>query len=539
MRTRTFLAAVFLLALVFLGWGAAALAITDPVESNYALTAKEMLAAGDWLSPQIYGTYWYDKPIFLYWLLEISYTLFGTGDLASRLPSLLFGAASCTLVAWFALRQGERRLTAALLAVMTATSLEVWLISRSVITDQMLFFFSGAALFFAYIGLTEKRRAYVVAAYLMAAGAVLTKGPVGLVLPGLFLLLFALSQKKLTYVKALFPPLGILCFLLLCLAWYGPMYSRHGADFINGLLGFNNVVRATVSEHPEYNVWYYYVLLVPLGLLPWTGPCLYGLWQQRRTGPLYTFLVIWALGTIVFYTCMATKYPTYTYIANLPFLYLGALTLSDLVEAGKRKAFAWLLIPALCFWLLFAAAVFFTAKIPFAVHGLWALSLFFVLLSLIVLWACWQKARPALPLLTTLGTVVLYIFLASQVLPGYYDYRSAKVLTDQPLTGRIYCFEEYRTSYDYYTGQTPIWTAPEAYIEKTQKERDPVWNQKHRYPTETEASVLARLQRGEVVTFIVPAGNYEDYENSAFAAYTPEEKQAGAYYLFRNHEGFR
>ena len=41
------------------------LAITDSAESNYALTAKEMVLSGDWLSPQIYGHYWYDKPIFI------------------------------------------------------------------------------------------------------------------------------------------------------------------------------------------------------------------------------------------------------------------------------------------------------------------------------------------------------------------------------------------------------------------------------------------------------------------------------------------
>ena len=40
------------------------LAITDTAESNYALTAKEMVLSGDWISPQIYGNYWYDKPIF-------------------------------------------------------------------------------------------------------------------------------------------------------------------------------------------------------------------------------------------------------------------------------------------------------------------------------------------------------------------------------------------------------------------------------------------------------------------------------------------
>ena len=48
------------------------LAVTDPVEVNYAETAKEMLLSGDWVSPRIYGNYWYDKPAFFtgsYWRL--------------------------------------------------------------------------------------------------------------------------------------------------------------------------------------------------------------------------------------------------------------------------------------------------------------------------------------------------------------------------------------------------------------------------------------------------------------------------------------
>lgn len=52
--------AALLLLFVFNG----SLLITDSVESNYALTAKEMVVSGDWLSPQIYGQYWFDKPVF-------------------------------------------------------------------------------------------------------------------------------------------------------------------------------------------------------------------------------------------------------------------------------------------------------------------------------------------------------------------------------------------------------------------------------------------------------------------------------------------
>lgn len=52
------------LAALLLFFGNGQLWITDSVESNYALTAKEMVLSGDWISPQIYGNYWYDKPVF-------------------------------------------------------------------------------------------------------------------------------------------------------------------------------------------------------------------------------------------------------------------------------------------------------------------------------------------------------------------------------------------------------------------------------------------------------------------------------------------
>ncbi len=42
------------------------LAVTDTAEANYALTAKEMVLSGDWISPKIYGRFWYDKPNFYY-----------------------------------------------------------------------------------------------------------------------------------------------------------------------------------------------------------------------------------------------------------------------------------------------------------------------------------------------------------------------------------------------------------------------------------------------------------------------------------------
>ena len=60
---------LFFLSLFLYTAGNNLLSITDTSESNYALTAKEMVLSGDWISPQIYGQYWYDKPFFYYWEL--------------------------------------------------------------------------------------------------------------------------------------------------------------------------------------------------------------------------------------------------------------------------------------------------------------------------------------------------------------------------------------------------------------------------------------------------------------------------------------
>ena len=50
--------------------------VTDPTECCYTLTAKEMLEAGDYFSPRVYGDFWYDKPIFFYWELILAYKIF-------------------------------------------------------------------------------------------------------------------------------------------------------------------------------------------------------------------------------------------------------------------------------------------------------------------------------------------------------------------------------------------------------------------------------------------------------------------------------
>ena len=322
------------------------LALTDPVESNYALTAKEMIASGDYLSPRIFGNYWYDKPAFFYWEMIASCLVFGVNAFALRLPGAVMGLLSLALLYFFARRLYGHR-TALLAGGLLASSVGFWYVGKAVITDMTLFFFMSATLVFFYLGYDSKKRVRYYAAFFFAGLAVLTKGPIGFLLPGLLLAVYLVLRKDAKELLRLRWVGGMVIFLLVGGSWYCAMYSLHGADFLETFFGTHNFLRATVSEHPSHNVWYYYSLIFLASFLPWSLPLIYRtarkLRRERRAALRRAFaekdtlfLLVWALGTILVYQCMATKYPTYTFPSLFPIAILAARSFEGFNEKRMK-----------------------------------------------------------------------------------------------------------------------------------------------------------------------------------------------------------
>ena len=323
-------AAILCLVLLYF-WGNGQLAVTAPVEVNYAQTAKEMLSAGDWLSPQIYGNYWYDKPIFFYWELLAAFSLFGVTDFAARFFPALFGALGLLLTYVFARRIYDER-TAFWSTIILGTGVLYSVLAKLILTDMSLFVFFGGTLGAFFLGYYEQRRGFFYIAYAFAGLGVLTKGPVGFLLPGLVILVFLLIRRDLSAFGRIALPTGILVFAAVCAPWYLYMYFAHGADFINTFLGIHNVLRATVSEHAKWDVWYFYLGIYFLGMFPWSFALPLALYRAWRIQPIIDvrslFLLVWAIVVPVFFQLMATKYPTYSFPAFLPTAILTARLLS-------------------------------------------------------------------------------------------------------------------------------------------------------------------------------------------------------------------
>lgn len=340
------------------------LLITDSVEANYALTAKEMVESGDWISPQIFGQYWFDKPIMFYWLTALSFKLFGYTEFAARLAPASFGLASLMLIAWFSNKlYGANASLCSTLILMT--SLEFFLISKSIVTDSVFFFFISLSLSLFYLGYKERKNHYWYGMYIALGCAVLTKGPLGIVLPGLIIACFFTLKKQWQLLASSVHFKGLLLFALIALPWYGAMFYIHGDKFIDVFLGVHNYLRATVSEHPKNNVIYYYAAVTILSLFPWSlfsFPILYK--RIKNKSPLFantsSFLLIWIVVTFLFFQCMATKYITYTYPLLFPACVLLGNQLANSLILHSRSYYLTLGASTLVYLVLI-----YTVAIPF------------------------------------------------------------------------------------------------------------------------------------------------------------------------------
>ena len=526
--------ALFLLTVLSYGFYNAYLPITDPVESNYVLSAITMLKHNSWISPMIYDQVWYDKPPLTYWALMISYKLFGISDFTSRIPNTLIAGGSVALMYHLVYRIKESKYIAVMSALLLFSALQFWYISHAVITDGFLFFFSLAIFGYSYLAFAKNDKCSMVKAYGAAALAVVTKGPVGIVLPGLILLLFIairwFTQKDNDDyslnkdIKLLFNPFGIFLFIILASPWYIAMYSIHGQDFISGFLGLHNMERALVSEHPKFNVWYYYLIIVPIALLPWTPAVIYQLKSIKWKENFYLLGAIWFIVIVLFYSLVATKYITYTLPAIIPCIIWGAEAITNSFY-NKSTSFKYIVTISLAIYvLLFLVASIVTPELNSVP--------LIVALILIVLFTLLAKQynnnKLPLSIYLTIPLTILYTAITITVTPILFDQSGLQFKPYiESKTQPTYIYGTYYTSILYYTGDTPT----QVFIHTTD---NPLWTAgKTLMPTITvdEFEKRVSIEKGAII--IVPNKYIKEFTSSPTNIIATEVGKSGAARIYQ------
>ncbi len=331
---------IFALPLVafFLRLGGAPLFDVD--EGAFSEATREMFERGDFLSTYLNGEPRFDKPILIYWLQALGYLLFGANEWAFRLPSAI-AAAGWSYATWAFARERFGANTALAALAVAATSLGAFAIGRAATADALLNLLIALAMFDAWRHLESGQRAPLLRSFVWIGLGVLTKGPIAVLVPGAVTLLYCATRGEWKlWVRTVFDPVGLAILAALVVPWYAAALAIHGQAFIDGFILKHNVKRFTGTMEGHAGSLFYYVLAVPLLLLPWTGPLFASLRQVRTdwdTG-VRRFLWLWAAFVVVFFSLSGTKLPHYVLYGSTPLFLLIAAHRNTLRRAWLHLA---------------------------------------------------------------------------------------------------------------------------------------------------------------------------------------------------------
>ncbi|AYR24184.1 glycosyltransferase family 39 protein [Herbaspirillum rubrisubalbicans] len=353
-KSKAFVWTLLILFLLVWFWmlGARVLVPTD--EGRYAEMAREMVATQDWITTRLNGIKYFEKPPLQTWMNAITFELFGLGEWQARLWTGLCGLLGIGLAAYTGSRVFNGRV--GFYAALVLASSFFWAGMGHINTLDMglsgMMTIALCALLMAQRdGVSrEGQRNWMLLCWAGMALAVLSKGLIGIVLPGAVLVLYTLFARDWAIWKRLHLVKGLLLFFAICTPWFVAVSLRN-PEFPQFFFIHEHFQRFTTKIHSRTGPWYYFIPILVLGIIPWLGVFFQSLWkgtrEQRDTAGYNSLnggrfqpkrlLLVWAVFIFVFFSISDSKLPSYI----LPIFPALALLIACYLEEADYKALAW------------------------------------------------------------------------------------------------------------------------------------------------------------------------------------------------------
>ena len=220
---------VIVAAIVFF-WGLGSMDLLSLNEGRRALAIQEMVSSGNWLLPHLNGELYLTKPPLLYWLSSSLGFIWGVNEWTLRLPSALAAIAVLIMVYRYALQQSGK--WAALFAVqLLIANLGFAMLGRRAEIEMLLTALCVGSLLSALQYMqSQSSKNWIILSYFLLALALMTKGPLVILLVTLPLLIAAIYSKNPHIKAVLLSGRGWLIFLVVGLTWYAIVSWQLGFD---------------------------------------------------------------------------------------------------------------------------------------------------------------------------------------------------------------------------------------------------------------------------------------------------------------------
>lgn len=315
-------------------------ALNDNNEGLYAGIPLWMVQTGNYILPRLNGLIYIEKPPMLYWLIALNFNILGVSEWSARLVPASSGFLLGLMLYWF-LRHENRKADAINFLLVWSSCLGVIVFSRMIFFDMLFTLFFGALLVSMYIfRKNREKRVWLYLAYTMAALSTLTKGLLGVALPGLTMFVFVYCEQTIkpwysfkrlwASIKEMFSYfsiIGTIIFFAIALPWH-ILAAQQDPEFWYFYFVNEHFLRFLGTRQPEdyYDgPVYYYVVRLFGYMAPWVIFLPAFIWRdktrltQKEDNSLERFCWCWFLVVLIFFSISRAK-ANYYIIAGIPAL---------------------------------------------------------------------------------------------------------------------------------------------------------------------------------------------------------------------------
>jgi len=311
-------------------------------EVNFAEASREMIVNHNYFNVQINFLPFWEKPPLFFWFQVLCMKLFGINEFASRLPNVLVGISSILILYTIGKKVVSKKF-GFIWGLAYLGSLLPHFYFKSGIIDPLFNLFIFSALYFFYLYQIEYRKKHLLIASILSGLAVLTKGPVGVLIIFLVIVFYVIAKWKSIKIKVLDIIIAIVIILGITSVWFiSELINGGGITLFKAF--FDYQVRLFTSSEAGHGQPFYYHFVVlffgcfPISLIafPYILKRRFGMFDSKRIEDFYllNFIVFWVV--LLLFSITTTKIVHYSSMCYFPLSFIAAYVIFQKSNENKH-----------------------------------------------------------------------------------------------------------------------------------------------------------------------------------------------------------
>lgn len=336
-----------------------------PDEGRYGDISRWMYESGDWLIPRINGIPFMHKPPLLHWLTASLMEVFGAHIWVARVVPALAGIMMLVSLFIFTKKYINERVAQIAVAIL-ATGLLFYGCAEYINHDILVASWITLTVFCFADFILSNKKSILFLGYFACACAFLSKGLIGILLPGMIILPWMIYIGQWKKIPATLNPFGLLLFAVIALPWIF-IVQQHHPNFLNYFFIEQQFSRFNSGEFNNKQGWYFYAALLFVNFLPiilvngfkFSSSAI----RTQTDKKILSLMVWWGISVLVFFSIPPSKLAGYILPSIAPFTVIFALMTNHVIQSNKFSKFQIYAFPVL----LIALACILIAA-PFTMH---------------------------------------------------------------------------------------------------------------------------------------------------------------------------